>query len=71
MMTKKPRGGYRAGSGRPRKAIEEKIARHDGKYAFWISGEHALKLQTLMLRDVPGVGTPDQMLEHLIDQASA
>lgn len=63
------RGGYRAGSGRPRKAITEKTARHDGKYAFWISGEHALKLQTLMLRDVPGVKTPDEMIEHLIDEA--
>lgn len=68
--TKKLRGGYRPGSGRPRKDIEEKTARHDGKYAFWISGEHALKLQTLMLHDVPGVGTPDQMIEHLIDQAT-
>lgn len=65
----KQRGGRREGSGRPRKALTERTARHDGKYAFWISGEHALRLQTLMLRDVPGVGTPDQMIEHLIDQA--
>lgn len=55
--------------GRPRKSIEDKTARHDGKYAFWISGAHALKLQTLMLRAVPGVTTPDQMIEHLIDEA--
>ena len=70
MNTKKPRGGYRAGAGRPRKTLEERTARHDGKYAFWIDGEHALRLQTLMLRDVPGVGTPDQMIEYLIDQAA-
>lgn len=68
MNEQKKRGGQRPGSGRPRKELEEKTARHDGKYAFWISGEHALKLQTLMLRSVPGVGTPDQMIEHLIDK---
>lgn len=69
MKTSKPRGGYRAGAGRPRKALEDKTARTDGKYAFWISGAHALKLQTLMLRQVEGVHTPDQMLEWLIDHA--
>ena len=71
MKEAKPRGGVRPGSGRPRKALEDKTARHDGKYAFWISGEHALKLQTLMLRSVEGVNTPDDMLEHLIDEAAA
>jgi hypothetical protein len=67
----KQRGGRRSYQpGRPRKALEDKTPRHDGRYAFWISGEHALKLQTLMLRDVPGVSTPDQMIEHLIDNAA-
>jgi hypothetical protein len=70
MEQQNKRGGRRSYQpGRPRKTLDERTARHDGKYAFWISGEHALKLQTLMLRDVPGVGTPDQMIEHLIDEA--
>lgn len=76
-MNTKRRGGRRneqatangKSVGRPRKDIAAKTARHDGKYAFWISGEHALRLQTLMSRDVPGVRTPDEMLEWLIDQA--
>ncbi len=71
MTSDKPgRGGRRSYQpGRPRKPLDERTARHDGKYAFWISGAHALKLQTLMLRDVNGVSTPDQMIEHLIDEA--
>lgn len=62
-------GGRRAGAGRKPKPIAERSTRN-GKLAFWISLEHAAKLQALMLRDTPGVKTPEDMIEHLIDSAA-
>lgn len=67
-MTKQ-RGGKRAGAGRPPKSIAER-AQWRGKVLLRISPEAALQLQALMLRDTPGVNTPEQMVEYLIDQAS-
>lgn len=69
-MLKSKRGGLRDNpGGRPPKAIEDRAA-FKGKIAIRISQESALQLQQLMLRDVPGVGTPEQMVEHLIREAS-
>ncbi len=69
-MTTKLHGGRRQGAGRPRKDVTERTPRKDGKLAFWIDLEHAAKLQRLMLRDTPGVKTPEDMIEFLIDSAA-
>lgn len=71
-MESNQHGGRRANqTGRPRKALEARTPRADGKLAFWIDLEHAAKLQALMMKIIPGVNTPEQMIEHLIDQATA
>lgn len=51
--------------GRSPKPIEERAA-YKGKIAIRISTAAALDLQALMLRDTPGVQTPEQMVEWLI-----
>lgn len=69
MSSKSKRGGRRDNpGGRPPKPIGERVA-WKGKVAIRISVESAAQLQQLMLRDTPGVGTPEQMVEHLIEQA--
>jgi len=49
MSTKHTRGGYRAGAGRPRKGLGERIPRHDGKLAAWLPLEDMALAQRLML----------------------
>lgn len=71
MSEKAAHGGRRANqTGRPRKLVEERTPRYDGKLAFWIDVAHAAKLQQLMMQIIPDVITPEQMIEHLIDEAT-
>lgn len=69
-QNRKPGAPALPGAGRPRLALDARQPRKDGRLAFWIDLEHAAKLQRLMLRDVPGVSTPEQMIEYLIDSAA-
>lgn len=65
---RRARGDISAGRGwggpRP-KAIEDRKA-NNGKIPIRISIEAAAQLQQLMLRQVNGVGTPEEMIEYLI-----
>lgn len=67
MAKKTGRGGHRVENpgGRPPKALEDRTA-WKGKIAVRISVEAAAQLQQLMLRQVDGVGTPEEMIEYLI-----
>jgi len=65
----KQRGGRRPGAGRPPKSLTERQL-FAGKVAIRISPEVAIKLQELMLRQIDGVSTPEQMVEYLIRNAS-
>lgn len=58
-------GGRRVGAGRRPKPVTERAV-IKGKVAIHISVESAAQLEKLMLRDMPGVGTPEQMVEALI-----
>jgi hypothetical protein len=63
---KSKRGGRRDNpGGRPPKPIEERAA-WKGKVAIRISVEAAAQLQQRMLGIIPGIGTPEQMVEALI-----
>jgi hypothetical protein len=65
-MTKSKRGGRRANpGGRPSKPPHERVP-WAGKIRIGISPEAALQLQQLMLRGVPDVHSPEQMVEYLI-----
>lgn len=66
-MTRTKRGGN-YGGGRPPKALNDR-AIWGGKIRIGISPAHALKLQSLMLRPLDGVSTPEQLMEYLIDHA--
>jgi hypothetical protein len=67
MEAKSKRGGKRPGAGRPPKAVNNRTP-DKGKIIIRLSPEAALQLQSLMLRHVDGVKTPEDMLEHLIRQ---
>lgn len=54
------------GGPRP-KPLDERKA-WAGKIRIGISIKAAAKLQQLMLRDIEGVSTPEQMMEYLIDE---
>lgn len=69
-MPVKKRGGYRAGAGRPRKALEERQPRHDGKLAAWLSVEDMALAQRLMphFPDVPNI---DALFAYALHQLAA
>jgi hypothetical protein len=58
--------GHRVG--RPPKPILERAPQR-GRVGVFILEASALQLQQLMLRETPGVGTPEQMVEWLIARA--
>lgn len=69
-VKKNGRGGRRSNpGGRPPKPLGERSL-WGGKIAIRISPEAAAQLQQLMLQAVPGVETPEQMIEHLISIAA-
>jgi hypothetical protein len=66
-MNKNGWGGKRKGAGRTPRPLMERQPRR-GKISIQISHESAVQLSNLMLRQVDGVHTPEDMLEHLIRQ---
>jgi hypothetical protein len=60
------RGGRRANpGGRPPKPLDERVA-FKGKIANRVSPETALLAQQLMLREWPGVGSIEQLIEYAL-----
>jgi len=66
---KSKRGGLRIKNpgGRPPKSLTDRKAWKD-KIAIRISIKAAAQLQQLMLRQIDGVHSPDEMIEHLIGE---
>lgn len=64
-MTIKQRGGARVGAGRKPTPLDQRRSQR-GKVWIGITPAAALQLQQLMLRGIPGVRTPEQMVEYLI-----
>jgi len=67
-MTKEKWGGKRTNAGRRRVSLDQRLPVR-GKIFIGISPEAAVQLQRLMLYPVPGVSTPEQMVDYLIRQA--
>jgi hypothetical protein len=66
----KQRGGYRAGAGRPRKELAERVPRQDGKLAAWLPTEDMALAQRLMLH-FPEVKTIDDLFSFAIHRLAA
>lgn len=58
------------GAGRKPTALDRRKPDWRGKIIIGISPAAAAQLQQLMLRQIEGVLTPEEMLEHLIRQAT-
>lgn len=70
MSIHKPRGGYRAGSGRKRKPTEDRTPRSDGKLAAWLPVEDMVLAQRLMLH-FPEARNIDELFSLAIRQLAA